>query len=466
MNHKAYLKPVFGFLLTLAVVTSCVRKDNWDTPPINCNNKFKEPTISMADFVAQAPGSGTITIANEQIFEGYVVSSDEQGNFYKTISFQDKPENPTVGLQIEVDRSSNYADFPVGSHIRISAKGLVLGTDKGVVKLGSVDPTYAIGRIPSSLFGNYISTVCSNGKADIVKLTPLPLATLTEAKQVKHINKLVTVLNVQFADEEVLLPTGAKTYINFDPEKADTDRNLEDTSGATAVLRTSSFAKFGADVLPSGKGNITFVVSRYNTNYQMIIRSKEDVQFTDTRSDTTPPKGGTAIVYASATTLEDFTSYATGAASEAMPKYINDPALGNRYWRVNSFGGNKYIQLSGNLATTPLRTFFIVPVNFSAMTQFSFQTKDGYNNGKVLKVYYSANYTPLGDVTKATLMDITGSFSISNVATANAYAANFLNSGVWTKPSTLSGNGFILFEYYGGQGLPTTTMQIDNIKIE
>ena len=208
MNHKAYFKSVFGFLLTLTILTSCVRKDDWETPPINCNNKFKEPTMSMADFVAQAPSSGTLTITTEQIFEGYVISSDEQGNFYKTISFQDKPENPTVGLQMEVDRSSNYADLPVGSHIRISAKGLVLGTDRGVVKLGSVDPTYAIGRIPSSLFGNYISTVCSNGKADIVKLTPLPLATLAEAKQAKHINKLVTVPNVQFTDDEVLLPTG------------------------------------------------------------------------------------------------------------------------------------------------------------------------------------------------------------------------------------------------------------------
>ncbi len=466
MNHKAYFKSVFGFLLTLTILTSCVRKDDWETPPINCNNKFKEPTMSMADFVAQAPSSGTLTITTEQIFEGYVISSDEQGNFYKTISFQDKPENPTVGLQMEVDRSSNYADLPVGSHIRISAKGLVLGTDRGVVKLGSVDPTYAIGRIPSSLFGNYISTVCSNGKADIVKLTPLPLATLAEAKQAKHINKLVTVPNVQFTDDEVLLPTGAKTYINFVPEKADTDRNLEDTSGGSAVLRTSSFAKFGAEVLPSGKGNITFVVSRYNANYQMIIRNTGDIQFTGTRSDATPPKGGTAIVYAGATTVEDFSSYVTGAASEAFPKYINDPALGNRYWRVTAFGSNKYIQLSGNLATTSLRTFFVVPVNFSAMNQFSFQTKDGYNNGKVLKVYYSTNYTPLGDVTKATLTDITSSFNISNVAAANAYAANFLNSGIWTKPNSLTGNGFILFEYYGGQGLPTTTMQIDNIKIE
>jgi hypothetical protein len=418
----------------------------------------------LADFVAKAPATGTLKITTDQIFDGYVISSDEQGNFYKTISFQDKPKNPTVGLQIEVDKSSNYADFPVGTKIRINANGLVLGTDRGVIKLGSVDPTYPIGRIPAPLFANYISAVCNNGKAEIATIIPLALNSLSEAMKRTNINKLVTVPNVQFADGEVLLPTGAKTYINFTPVKDDTDRDIEDSSGNSSVLRTSGFATFGATQLPIGKGNLTFVVSRYNTSYQMIIRSLNDVQLTNPRTDNAPPKGGTAISYAGAVTLENFTSYPTGATSEAFPKYINDPVIGNRYWRVASFGTNRYIQITAFGTTSPVRTFFIVPVNFSNMNKLSFQTKDGYYNGDVLKVYYSTNYIPSGDVSKATLTDITSSFSIAK-GTTSGYAANFTNSGFWTKPAALSGNGFILFEYFGNASL-TTTMQIDNIKIE
>ena len=107
---------------------------------------------------------------------------------------------------------------------------------------------------------------------------------------------------------------------------------------------------------------------------------------------------------------------------------------------------------------------FIVPVNFSNMTKFSFDSKDGHYNGNVLKVYYSTDYQPSGNILNATLTDITSAFTISSNNTN--YPATFTNSGHWIKPSTLTGNGFIIFEYHGGGSLPTTTIQIDNIKVE
>ena len=160
MNIKKYFRTALAIAISTIAVSSCVNKDEWDTPPINCNNKFDAPNTTLAAFKALAPASGYVLITDDQIFDGYIISSDENGNFYKTISFQDKPENPTAGLQIEVDKSSNYADFPVGTHIRINAKGLRVGTDRGAVKIGSVDPNYAIGRIPGALFSKYISGVC------------------------------------------------------------------------------------------------------------------------------------------------------------------------------------------------------------------------------------------------------------------------------------------------------------------
>ena len=99
-----------------------------------------------------------------------------------------------------------------------------------------------------------------------------------------------------------------------------------------------------------------------------------------------------------------------------MPKYINDPVLGNRYWRVSNHSGNKYLNL-GFGATGPKpesKTMFIVPVNFSNMTKFSFDSKDGHYNGNVLKVYYSTDYQPSGNILNATLTDITSAFTISS----------------------------------------------------
>ena len=200
MRWIQYFKATFAVGLIVYALGSCVAKDDWETPPIKCNNKFGAPNISLADFKAMAPATGYILITDELIFDAYVISSDENGNFFKTISFQDKAENATAGMQMEVNQPNNYADFPVGSHIRIKAKGLRLGLDRGTVKLGSVDEKFAVGRIPGVLFPNYISGVCSGKGMEIVRIKPKVLASLAVAlRDETLINTLVTVPKVQFA---------------------------------------------------------------------------------------------------------------------------------------------------------------------------------------------------------------------------------------------------------------------------
>ncbi|SIQ66721.1 hypothetical protein SAMN05880574_1207 [Chryseobacterium sp. RU37D] len=463
MTIKKYLSLVAGAALATISITSCVQKDEWDTPPIKCENKFPSPTMSLADFKAQAPATGYLLITTDQIIDGYVVSSDESGNFYKTISFQDKPENPTAGMQIEVDRASNYADFPVGAHIRINAKGLRLGLDRGTVKLGSVDPTYNIGRIPASLLSRYISGVCNGNGLEVVSLKPVELPNLTAAKSDQYINTLVKVPNAQFSISDIY-PMN-KTYIDYvGGAGVDTDRTLEDASGNTVTLRNSGFFNEGSTLLPTGNGDITFVVSRYNTTWQMLIRNTKDVNFKGTRVDATPPKGGTSITY-SGSFLENFESYPTSPSNlEVFPKYVNDPLLGNRYWQLKTFSGNKYIQLGANSGTGPYVTYFAVPVDFTAANTLKFDVNVGFWNGNALKVYYTTNYTPLGDITQATKTDITSAFTIPQTPTTN-YGV-LASAGTYNIPASVTGNGFILFEYAGNGSGVTTTIQLDNIQVQ
>lgn len=465
MNNIAkFLKTAFVAVGVLSAVSSCVKNDEWETPPIQCNNKFAAPTMTMADFAAQVPANGYKLITTDQIFDGYIISSDEQGNFYKTISFQDKTVNPTVGLQIEVDKASNFADYPVGAHIRINAKGLRLGLDRGTIKLGSEDPTFSIGRIPQALVGRYVSGVCNGNGLDIQKLTPTVLTSLAEAKNSNLINTLVTVPGVQFTIAEVF-PV-QKKFIDYDAagQGLDTDRNIEDKLGNSTVIRNSGFYKTGGEVLPSGNGNITFVVSRYNSSWQMLIRSASDIAFTGPRVDSTPPKGGAAIAY-SGSFLENFESYSlTPSNLEVYPKYVNDPVLGNRYWQLKTFNNNKYVQLGANSGSGPYVTYFAVPVDFTAASTFKFDVNVGFWNGNALKVYYTTNYTPLGDITAATKTDITSAFTIPQ-APVGGYGTLAL-AGTYTIPASVTGNGFILFEYTGNGSGVTTTIQLDNIQVQ
>lgn len=472
MDIKKYFKIALGVTLATTIATSCVQKDDWETPELKCENRFGEPNKTMAEVAALAPNSGYFLIDDNLIFDGYVVSSDEGGNFYKTISFQDSPVNPTIGLEISVDKSDNYADYPVGTHIRINAKGLRIAKDRGIIKLGSVDNQYAIGRIPSALLPNYVSGVCSsNGGLDVQQIVPKELANLQEAKQPQYINTLVTVPKVQF-DLSLLNPEHKKYVDIVGGEGQNTNREIQDEFGNTTIVRTSGFADFKNELLPQGSGRITFVVSTFNNDRQMILRDLKDVEISDDLStrfifDETPPKGGAQISYNGSFT-ENFESYGQGWTT--LSKYINDVVVGenNRYWIVATYNNNKYLQASAHQASGVVKTSFAMPVDFTAANSLSFDVKFGYMNGQPLKVYLSTDYTMIGGIDSATLVDITNEFTYPT-APSNGFGTNFENAGTYNFPSNLTGNGYIIFVYEGKGNNPnklTTTAQLDNIVVQ
>ncbi|WP_312901467.1 DUF5689 domain-containing protein [Chryseobacterium taichungense] len=472
MNIKNFLKISLGIAVLGAVQLSCIHDDKWDAPEIVCNNKFNAPTMTMAEFVALSPASGVYTVPAqdgthpEVIFDGYVVSSDGNGNFYKTLVFQDKPQNPTVGLVVGINKSLNYADFPVGSHIRIRANGMVIGKSSDVITLGVKDPDYAIGRIPESIISRYISGVCNGTGLDIANIVPQEL-TLAQIKDPKYVNTLATVKNVQFVKNEVGLPLMNKdasgTFV-------DTNRTLVDAAGNTGILRTDGFFKPTSYVIPDKSGDITFVVSKYGTGatpYQNIIRGISDINFTRSRF-AEGVLGGTTISYSGSFT-ENFESYPANTSSpyfNTFPKYLNYAYTGSRYWEVRSFSSNKYIQLSANggTASTAYDTYFMVPVDFTAANSLSFRVNVGYYNGAALKVYTTTNYTPGSDISTATLNEITSNFTFPT-APASGYGT-FVSAGIFSLPNNLTGNGFIVFKYQGNSSGITTTVQLDDITVQ
>jgi hypothetical protein len=204
-----------------------------------------------------------------------------------------------------------------------------------------------------------------------------------------------------------------------------------------------------------------------------MIRTLNDINLTNPRFDAYPPLGGTAINYLGSFT-ENFESYTSGSVTTGQrifPKYVNDAAVGADYWYVEAFSGNKYLKMSAFSNSTTFqdqlnKVYFIVPVDFTAANSFSFKTQDRFNVGGVLKVYYSTDYTPLGDINAATLVNITSSFTIASGNSGSA-SQPFVNSGSYNFGS-LSGNGFIIFEYTGGYSFSpalTTTMHIDDIVV-
>ena len=470
------MKKLMPLIAVLFFINACVQDDDYGIPPgaaeIPCSNEWVA-NMTIPDLFSTVDNAGSIVSfeAQDSIFEGYVVSSDSTGNFFKTVSVQDNLSDPTKGLQIEMDAYDLYQKFPLGSKIRVKLTDLYAGYDRGTLKIGQ---TYEdggeirVGRMAQALIDDHVKKTCDEAET----ITPVTFPDIQSAIESGIINTLIKIENVQFQQTGITYADATNhVTVNLTLEGA-----TAGTHSQHIVLRNSGYATFAGEVVPEGSGSITVVLSAYDANnngsitpseYQLFIRDTNDVQFNNPRygsgggsGDGTGPIGGGNAAYESCVN-EGFESFDTGD-SEFGP-YINDAAVGSRYWEVKDFGGNKYIQMSSfNSDDAANVTYFIVPVNFSDADKFSFKTKDGYNNGNVLSVYYSTDYQIGGDISTATLNDITASFTISSGNTSG-YGVNFIDSGEYSL-SSVSGNGAIIFKYQGSQSV-TTTMQIEDIKV-
>ncbi|WP_314243419.1 DUF5689 domain-containing protein [Empedobacter tilapiae] len=274
MNTISKLSIAGILSLGLFITQSCVQDDDYSVPPTECS--LPKANINLKDLVTKVT-SGEIAldsngaVADDLIMEAYVISNDETGNFYKTISLQDNPSEPTVGIQIEIDDSNLYTSYPLGSKVQVRLKGLVVAKDRGIMKIGSVDPTYAVGRIPRTLYKKFLIRTCDPNK----EIVPKVYNSLSDALKAENLNTLVTINNVQFKD-----PEGDKTYGVLNTT---VNRVLVDKSGKEVDLRNSGYAKWYNEALPTKSGSITVVVSIYNSSYQVYIRDTKDVKFDQDR---------------------------------------------------------------------------------------------------------------------------------------------------------------------------------------
>jgi hypothetical protein len=74
------------------------------------------------------------------VIEAYVVSTDEYGNFFKSISFQTLATATTkaIGFSVPVDVSNNYVDYRLGNKVYIKLKDQYTDIKYGSLRIGSL----------------------------------------------------------------------------------------------------------------------------------------------------------------------------------------------------------------------------------------------------------------------------------------------------------------------------------------
>src|SRR5699024_1645604 len=99
---------------------------------------------AKAIFVQKAGFYGTLYDDAQYTFQdtdlymkGYVISSDESGNFYQELVVQDRPRHPTAGIKIMIQADPLYTTFEFGRKIFVALDGFTIGFANGVIALGS-----------------------------------------------------------------------------------------------------------------------------------------------------------------------------------------------------------------------------------------------------------------------------------------------------------------------------------------
>lgn len=444
-----------------ATLLSCVNSDDYNTPDLSgdCFDipKTKEVTDITSVAVASATEYMPAVEGQTDYIEAYVTSSDEGGNFYKSISFVSL--DGTKGFSMPVDNYNLYNEFEPGRKVTIKLNERFFNLQHSSTVIGS-SYNNGVGRISGVEYKSVIKRSCTNVEEEQI----MKSLTIAQALNNQYLNMLIEFDNVQFTDVSV----GKKYYDeSLNSPGGATNHEVTDQFGNKIIVRVSQYSKFAGEGIPSGNGKLRGVLTKFNSDYQFMIRTLNDVDFSGDRLeiDLSPPLVGNNIQFLGSFT-ENFESYGTTApGNRQFPNYINDAPVGSRYWANTAFSGNKYIQMT-SFGGTPEsnRSLFIVPVDMTAANTLSFQSKAGFANGSVLKVYYSTDYVAGENINNATLVDITSNFTLSP-GSSSGYPATFTNSGNYNIPASLTGNGFFIFEYIGAGGGITTTMQIDNIVV-
>ena len=409
-----HIHSILTVIIAAALLASCHLDP--DVAPIPTYDGKANTTIAEFLTMHEIGSTDSYTHISEDsadiIISGIITTSDKHGNCYKYINIEDE----TGAIQIKINSSTLYNKYRLGQRVFVKCNGLDLGDYRKLPQLG-MWANDKIEPIPSGKAHLYLFP---DGPTQPV----VPSITMTSIPKADDIpftdyNRLVKLEGATFVEG------GIATYC--DPYAA-TSHDIKMADGTTITMRTSNYADFYNDMLPTGTGTIYGILTRYNNYVQIVIRDLDDVQ-----GFINPAQN-----------VDVFTvDYANAFSQGWIP--INN---GSEWTPTvnSSFSG---FQINANTQTD---SWLISPtINLTQTTDnvLSFKHRAPNAGNNTMKCYYTKNYT--GDVNTTTWVEV----PISN------FANSFLDVS-FNIPETAQSSQFRIAYRYSGNG---SAWAISNIKI-
>lgn len=425
----------FKLFLTGAVLTtfaSCVNGDHYGVLESDCTSMTPTVQIDAIDGIATTTPQQWL---GEDVLEAYVTSSDEGGNFYKSISMvaYDAMDNE-YGFSIPVDQYNLYNEFEPGRKVYINMNELYFGVEHDGTLIGNLYQG-EIGRIALNRYQEKIIRSCEKIDEDDLVITGL---SITDAQDDQYLNRLIEFDAVQFANSSL-----GYNYYDADLNSLGgaTNHYLTDADGNTVILRASEYATFAGDMIPEGNGKVRGVMTKYNSDYQFMIRTLNDVMLDNPR--VVPLfEDGFEVDW------NPWTKYSVVGAQEWT-------------WGTNGFGNpDNYARISGYASGNQENDDWLISpaIDLSTVTSatLTFDTAKNYT-GNDLEIYVSTDYDGSSAPSTATWTQVTAALS--------AGSWNWVSSGNIDISSYTGGDFYVAFRYTSTTSA-SATWEVDNVKVD
>lgn len=306
---------ILGLLLVLVVAAVGCSKD-YDMPPLNkpvYTGPEENITIKELKENYKNVAEGTPQLIEfEYILKARVISSDASGNIFKQVYIEDH----TGGINLGADQNNISTDYALGQEVYINLHGLYMVSYGEQLQIGYGD-TQA-NRIPWNIFTKH---VVKNNWPNVEAIKPTVVTDFSKLSD-KDVNTLVELEGIYFTD-------GGK--LPYAEDQKTVNRNIKDSKGNTIILRTSGYSNFYKEILPFGTGSVVGILSKHRSDWQLMIRSLDDVLTFDGKApgetDPTEPTDPEDPNAKPNMTIAEFAAKYAGAASAAM-KIEDDVKIG------------------------------------------------------------------------------------------------------------------------------------------
>ena len=320
--------------VSLAALASC---DEWE--PVFTGDYGKAdvytpvtltPNTTILELKKLYTTPGTpVTISDDIVIGGQVISEDRSGNVYKSLYIQDE----TGGIELKIGKNGLYNDYKLGQWVYVKCSGLTLGAYNGMVQLGweSNDSKYETSYIEvqyiidTHIFRGEIGTpVAAKKVAEADLLKEENVGCYVELDGLTYSDKIFLLVYIDpnkdtsdndnrifFSDKSWGVTTWAMSkqgflnYLNsgaFDEGKTNTGRKVTDlkkelTKNASAYtisqyfkmgsadvqIRTSGYSKFAdtqidQKILGGAKINVKGILTTYKNQAQFTLIDLDGVE--------------------------------------------------------------------------------------------------------------------------------------------------------------------------------------------